>query len=34
MTNEKPVLVGDVILNEMEIEEMDEIIAPGMSLSE
>jgi len=34
MTNEKPVLVAGLILNEMEIEEMDEIIAPGMSLSE
>ena len=34
MTNEKAVLVAGVILNELEIEEMDEVIAPGMTLSE
>ena len=34
MTNEKAVFVAGVILNELEIEEMDEVIAPGMTLSE
>ena len=34
MTNEKAVLVAGVILDEIEIEEMDEVIAPGMTLSE
>jgi len=34
MTNEKAVLVAGVILNELEIEEMDQVIAPGMTLSE
>jgi len=34
MTNEKAVLGAGVILNELEIEEMDQVIAPGMTLSE
>ena len=34
MTNEKTVLEAGVILNEMGIEEIEEVIAPGMTLGE
>ena len=34
MTNENTVLEAGVILNEMGIDELEELIAPGMTLAE